>query len=152
MRVARGNSSSTTLRGGADKPVAPAAPAKSSGSDYLPTLKNLYENLLNRDVSVEILMKVINLYIQIASVAIPEILKIPQDKFPVNMNIKEVMTENNIIKLYINAPLDKKSETSLLTSEIRGLIGHRDREKNLKHPLFATNPLYAVWEDLGIDE
>ena len=68
------------------------------------------------------------------------------------MNIKEVMTENNIIKLYINAPPNKKSETSLLTSEIHGLIEHRNREKNLQHPLFATNPRYAVWEDLGIDE
>ena len=152
MRVARGNSRPTTLRGGADTPAAPAAPAKSSGSDYLPILKNLYKDLLDNDTSVKILMKVINLYIQIASEAIPEILKIPQDKFPVNMNIKEVMTENNIIKLYINAPPNKKSETSLLTSEIHGLIEHRNREKNLQHPLFATNPRYAVWEDLGIDE
>jgi hypothetical protein len=146
MRVARGNSRPTGLLVGGATPVA----AKSSGSDYLPTLKSLYEYLLDERISVEILMKVINLYIQIASVAIPEILKIPQDKFPVNMNIKEVMTENNIIKLYIKA--NKKSETSLFTSEIYGLYRHRSRSKDLQHPLFATNPGYAVWEDLGIDE
>lgn len=115
----------------------------------LPTLKNLYEFLFDNTLSNQILGKMINLYVEIAKIAIPEILRIPEDKFPVNMTRNEVLVEQLIIDIYDKS--GTKDNTELFTSELREFHKSQNREKNLKHLLFQENPGYALWEDLGID-
>lgn len=117
----------------------------------LPTLKGLYESLLDKGSGIKIISLMIQLYVKIATVAIPEILAIQEDRFPVNMTRNYVLVEQVTIDIYNKAPADKKINTNLFNSELTEYNKYINRLKNLQHPLFSTNPKYAVWEDLGID-
>ena len=88
-----------------------AAPTKSKLT--IPSLEDMWKLLFNDGTTI--LTLCIQEYIQIAEKVIPELLKIPENKFPVNMLKTDVYNEKTLVDFYKAAPT--KTETGLYKSE-----------------------------------
>jgi hypothetical protein len=150
----------------------PAVAVAGNTVDTMMSLEELFMELFNDNDTL--LKNAISLYINIATKVIPELLKIPEDKFPVNMTKQEVETEWILIDLH-NKAITEKKNSMLMLSELndnayaKSQFKQRSSYKNngtynnsntvnaqskvitLKHSNFDKQLDYALWEDLGID-
>lgn len=137
-------------------PPAPIPPPTNTTPVTVPSLYTLWQCLFTK--SDQIFTNAVAKYAEIAEKVLPELLKISEDKFPVNMLKSEVENEKTLLDFYKL----KTTSSGLYLSEQEAFLRHMAKY-TLKSPITLTHPAMiensdakkieeALWEDFAFKD